>query len=165
MSDKIGLCLWFDGQAEDAANFYVSTFRACGQPAEITRTLRHGEAGPGTPGTVLAVEFVLAGQTVMALNGGPQYKVSPAISLMVDCADQAEVDRFWDALTRGGAPVQCGWLTDRFGVSWQIVPTGLVGMLCDPDPAKAARAMRAMMSMVKFDIAAIEAAHAGRTPA
>ena len=159
---KIAPCLWFDGQAEEAANFYVSTFRACGQDAAIGEILRWGDVGPGPKGSVLTVEFTLAGQDFVALNGGPQYSFTPAISMMVNCADQGEVDRFWDRLGEGGTPVQCGWLTDRFGVSWQVAPTELLAMLRDPDLARSGRAMQAMMGMVKLDLAALRAAYEGR---
>jgi predicted 3-demethylubiquinone-9 3-methyltransferase (glyoxalase superfamily) len=158
---KLALCLWFDGRAEEAAAFYVATFRACGQPASLGRVMRQGEVGPGKLGSVIAVEFTLAGQPMMALNGGPQFSFSPAISLFVRCNDQAEVDRFWERLSEGGAPVQCGWLTDRFGVSWQIVPTMLLDLLHDSDVERRDRVMQAMMPMTKLDIAALQRAHEG----
>ncbi|MES2102336.1 MAG: VOC family protein [Pseudomonadota bacterium] len=151
-------CLWFDGRAEEAMNFYMGIF----PDARMTDVLRWGDAGPGPKGSVLTCTFELAGQTFMALNGGPQYQFTPAISLVVNCATQAEVDRYWDALLAGGGtPVQCGWITDRFGVSWQIVPEQLPRLLQDKDPARADRAMNAMMQMVKLDIAALERAVAG----
>jgi predicted 3-demethylubiquinone-9 3-methyltransferase (glyoxalase superfamily) len=155
---KIALCLWFDGRAEEAAEFYVSTFRDCGQEAAIGDVVRYSEAGPGPRGSVLTVTFTLAGQDFFALNGGPRFTFSPALSLTVKCADQAEVDRFWERLSDGGATGQCGWLTDRFGVSWQVVPTALGDMLQDPDPARAARVMQALLQMTKLDVKALEKA-------
>ena len=155
---KISPCLWFDGKAEEAANFYVSLF----PDSKITRILRHGDAGPGPKGTVLLVEFTLAGNTYQALNGGPQHQFTEAISLSVDCKDQAEVDKYWDALLKdGGKPVACSWLKDKYGLSWQIVPRRLIDLLNDSDAAKAARVMKAMMQMVKIDVAAIEKAANG----
>ena len=155
---KISPCLWFDGAAEEAANFYVSLL----PDSRIVHVLHNGADGrAGKAGSVLFVEFILAGQSFQALNGGADFPHSHAISFSIDCADQAEVDRLWAALGDGGEPVQCGWIKDRFGVSWQIVPSVLPRLLADPDPAKAARAMQAMMGMAKFDIAALEAAHRG----
>lgn len=155
---KIAPCLWFNGEAEDAANLYVSLFA----DAAITALSRYGEGAPFPAGTALMVEFTLAGQRFQALNGGPQFPHSEAISLSVNCADQAEVDYFWNGLIAdGGAPGQCGWLKDRFGVSWQIVPTALGEILTRSDQAGCARAMAAMMTMTKLDIAALEAAYAG----
>ncbi|MET0519747.1 MAG: VOC family protein [Burkholderiaceae bacterium] len=156
--DKISPCLWFDGQAEAAVDFYLKLFK---DRSRLLRTLRWGEHGHGVPGSVLTLEFELAGRSYIALNGGPQYKFTPAVSLSIDCADQAEVDRCWDALCDGGQPVQCGWLTDRFGLSWQVVPRQLPELLRDPDPARAGRAMQAMMGMVKLDIAALQRAADG----
>jgi predicted 3-demethylubiquinone-9 3-methyltransferase (glyoxalase superfamily) len=156
---KLTTCLWFDDQAEEAANFYVATFKACGQDAALGRTLRYSEAGPRPAGSVLTVEFRLAGQPFVALNGGPDYTFSPAVSLMVNCADQAEVDRFWDKLLEGGEPIQCGWLKDRFGFCWQILPTALWEMHHDADPAAATRVMRAMFKMQKLDLATLQAAY------
>jgi predicted 3-demethylubiquinone-9 3-methyltransferase (glyoxalase superfamily) len=156
---KIKPCLWYDGQAGEAAAFYVATFKACGQPAVIK-----GEVGTdGKPvGNPMVVEFTLAGQDFMGLNGGPHYKFSPAISMFVSCADQAEVDRFWDALTAdGGEPGRCGWLTDRFGVSWQIVPEQLGKLMGGPDRAGAGRAAQAMMKMNKLDVATLQKAYDG----
>ncbi len=152
----VATCLWFDGQAEEAARFYVSAFRALGREAAVGDILRHGDAGPGPKGGVLTVTFTLDGQEFIALNGGPHFTFSPAISLFVKCAGQAEVDGFWERLSEGGRTERCGWLTDRFGVSWQIVPTALGEMLRDPDPARAGRVMRAM---TKFDIAALQQAY------
>lgn len=155
---KIHPCLWFDGQAEEAMNFYLGIFDG----AKMTDVLRWGNVGPGPKGSLLTCTFELGGQQFTALNGGPQYKFTPAISLSVDCDSQAEVDRYWNALLAdGGQPVQCGWLTDRFGVSWQIVPSALGRYLRDDDAAKADRVMAAMMQMVKLDIAALEKAYDG----
>ncbi len=152
---KISPCLWFNGQAEAAANFYVALIA----DSAILSVSRYGEGAPFPAGTALMVEFALAGATYQALNGGPQYAHSEAISLSVSCDDQAEVDRIWDALTAGGgAEGQCGWCKDRFGISWQVVPAGLGGLLSDPDPGRAGRAMQAMMGMSKLDLAAMRAA-------
>jgi len=159
---KIATCLWFDHQAEAAANFYVSTFTACGQHAALGDVMHYGKSGPQPKGTVLTVTFTLADQELIALNGGPHFTFSPAISLFVKCADQAEVDRFWERLSDGGATNQCGWLTDRFGVSWQIVPVVLGDMLRDVDPAKADRVMQALLQMTKLDIAALKKAYEGK---
>ncbi|MFF5768935.1 VOC family protein [Streptomyces californicus] len=149
---KITPCLWFDGQAEEAAEHYVAIF---GGDSRILDTTYYSEAGPGETGSVLTVDFRLAGQDYMGLNGGPQFPFTEAISLSVDCADQAEVDRFWDALSEGGETGQCGWLKDRYGVSWQIVPNELPKLLADPDRAKADRTMKAMLGMTKLDIQAL----------
>ncbi|MDQ0986427.1 VOC family protein [Streptomyces sp. V2I9] len=149
---KITPCLWYDGQALEAAEHYVTIF---GGDSRILGTTSYGESGPGETGSVLTVDFRLAGQDYMGLNGGPQFPFTEAISLSVDCADQAEVDRFWDALSEGGETGQCGWLKDRYGVSWQIVPNELPRLLADPDPAKADRTMKAMLAMTKLDIQAL----------
>jgi predicted 3-demethylubiquinone-9 3-methyltransferase (glyoxalase superfamily) len=154
---KIAPCLWFDGNAEEAAHFYTSVF----SDSRIATTMHHTSAGPGTKGEVLAITFEIEGQEFMALNGGPQYSFTPAISLMVHCSSQEEVDRYWSKLLDGGEAVQCGWLTDRYGVSWQIAPDKLLQMLRDPDDAKASRVMQAMMKMVKLDIAELERAYHG----
>lgn len=155
---KISPCLWFSGNAEEAANFYISLL----PDSRILRVQRNPIDGPsGGAGTVLIVEFTLAGQTFLALNGGVEFPHSHAVSFSVDCADQAEVDRLWALLGDGGEPVQCGWIKDRFGISWQIVPSALPKLLADPDPAKSARVMAALMDMVKLDIAGLEAAHRG----
>ncbi|MGI9170514.1 MAG: VOC family protein [Caulobacteraceae bacterium] len=154
---KITPCLWFDGKAEEAANFYVSIFA----DSKITGVTRYGEAGPGAAGTVLTVTFQLAGQDYIALNGGPQYKFTPALSLSVTCQTQDEVDRYWEKLTAGGEAVQCGWLTDRYGVSWQIVPAALPRLLGGADGEKSKKAMNAMLKMKKLDIAALERAAEG----
>ncbi|MEU3715707.1 VOC family protein [Streptomyces californicus] len=149
---KITPCLWFDGQAQEAAEHYVAIF---GGDSRILDTTYYSEAGPGETGSVLTVDFRLAGQDYMGLNGGPQFPFTEAISLSVDCADQAEVDRLWDALSEGGETGQCGWLKDRYGVSWQIVPNELPKLLADPDRAKADRTMKAMLGMTKLDIQAL----------
>ncbi len=148
--------LWFDGQAEEAANLYVSLF----ENSKVLSVARYGEAGPGPAGTAMLVNFELDGRPFIALNGGPQYKFTEAISFTISCKIQAEVDRFWDALTEGGEESQCGWLKDRFGLSWQVIPECLGRLMGDPDPKKAGRVMRAMFKMKKMDIAALEAAHA-----
>jgi predicted 3-demethylubiquinone-9 3-methyltransferase (glyoxalase superfamily) len=156
---KIAPCLWFDGEAEEAVNFYVSLLPS----SRIDSVQKNGTDGPaGKAGTVLAVAFTLAGQRFLALNGGTRFEYTPAISFQVDCADQTEVDRLWNRLSDGGSTGRCGWLKDRYGVSWQIVPTVLTKLLGDRDPTKAQRVMRAMLQMNKLDIAGLEAAHAGR---
>jgi predicted 3-demethylubiquinone-9 3-methyltransferase (glyoxalase superfamily) len=153
---KIFPCLWFDGRAEEAMNFYLSVFKN----AKVTDVLRWGDTGPGVKGSVLTCTFELEGQTFTALNGGPQYAFTPAISLVVPCDTQAEVDGYWARLLDGGQAQQCGWVTDRFGVSWQIVPRVLFTLLNNPDAAKANRVMAAMMEMGKLDIAGLEQAAA-----
>jgi predicted 3-demethylubiquinone-9 3-methyltransferase (glyoxalase superfamily) len=155
---KITPCLWFDGQAEEAANFYVSIFRN----SKAGQILRWGKEAPDKQGNVLLVTFELDGQTYQALNGGPEFHFTEAISLSIDCKDQEEVDYFWEKLTAdGGKEVQCSWLKDKFGVSWQVVPEILPRLLNDPDKDKAARVMLAMMDMVKIDVAKLEAAARG----
>ena len=155
---KIAPCLWFDGEAEEAARFYVSLL----PNSRIDHVQKNVTDSPaGKAGSVLIVKFTLAGQGFLALNGGTRFEHTPAISFQVDCADQAEVDRLWDGLSAGGAVERCGWLRDRYGVSWQIVPSVLPQLLGDPDPAKAQRVMQAMLQMVKLDIAGLKAAHAG----
>ena len=151
---KITPFLWFDTQAEEAANFYISIF----PNSKIVRTMRNNASAPGDTGAILTVDLVLDGQPVTFLNGGPHFKFSDAFSFVVHCADQAEVDRYWDALIEGGEPSQCGWLKDKFGFSWQITPDILLELMRDPDPAKAARVAAAMMTMVKIDIAKLKAA-------
>jgi predicted 3-demethylubiquinone-9 3-methyltransferase (glyoxalase superfamily) len=151
-------CLWFDTEAEEAANFYAGIFK----DSTIGRVHRYNEAGPGTPGSVMLVDFELNGQKFSALNGGPQFKFNEAISIVVPCADQAEVDYYWSSLIDGGGRESvCGWLTDKYGLCWQIVPSVFFDMVADSDQAKAARVMQAMMGMAKFDIAALERAYAG----
>ena len=156
---KIAPCLWFDGEAEEAAEFYVSLL----PNSRIDQVQRNVTDGPaGKTGTVLAVAFTLAGQRFLALNGGTRFEYTPAISFQVDCADQAEVDRLWHALSDGGSAERCGWVRDRYGVSWQIVPTVLPKLLGDRDTAKAHRVMQAMLQTGKLDIARLEAGHAGQ---
>jgi predicted 3-demethylubiquinone-9 3-methyltransferase (glyoxalase superfamily) len=151
-------CLWFDGRAEEAANYYVSVFKE----AKLGDVFRATEAGPGEPGSVVTVEFELNGQKFVGLNGGPQFTFTEAISFQIPCADQDEVDYYWNRLTEdGGEPGPCGWVRDRFGVSWQVIPTVLTELMSDPDPAKAARATAAMLSMGKLDIAALRKAADG----
>jgi predicted 3-demethylubiquinone-9 3-methyltransferase (glyoxalase superfamily) len=147
--------LWFNDQAEEAMNFYVSVFRN----SKVVSITRYGEAGPGAAGTVMTAAFVLDGQEFVALNGGPQFSFSPAISFVVNCTTQAEVDELWAKLSADGREVQCGWLEDRYGLSWQIVPTVLIEMLNDADPLKSQRVMQAMLQMVKIDIAALRRAY------
>ena len=157
--DKITPCLWFDGQAEEAATFYASLL-----PDSRVDTVTRAPADypAGKAGDVLTVEFTLAGRSFMAMNGGPQFKFDEAISFSMDCEDQAEVDRLWEALIAdGGAPVACGWLKDRFGLSWQVIPRALPRMLKDADGARAKRVMEAMMDMVKIDVAGLERAYRG----
>jgi predicted 3-demethylubiquinone-9 3-methyltransferase (glyoxalase superfamily) len=149
--------LWFDTQGKDAADFYVSVF----PNSNITNITHYNEAVPDRAGTVLTVEFVLDRQEYIAINGGPQFTFDEAISLLVNCADQAEVDYYWDKLSEGGEEGQCGWLTDKFGLSWQVAPAGMVEALNDPDPARAERAMTAMLGMKKLDLAALKAAADG----
>jgi len=154
---KITPFLWFDGQAEEAANFYTSVFK----DSKILNIARYGEAGPGPKGTVMMATFQLEGQKFMALNGGPHYTISPAISFFVDCETQAEVDELWEKLTAGGSEVQCGWLKDKFGVSWQIIPRALMELMQDKDPAKSQRVFQAMLQMTKIDVEALRRAHRG----
>ena len=147
--------LWFDTQAEEAARFYVSIFAN----SRILSTTRYGEAGPGPRGSVMTVRFELDGQELIALNGGPHFKFNEAISLSVDCKTQEEVDEFWEKLSRGGQEGPCGWLKDRYGLSWQINPSILGELLADPDPAKSKRVMEAMLKMKKIDIAGLRKAY------
>jgi predicted 3-demethylubiquinone-9 3-methyltransferase (glyoxalase superfamily) len=160
---KISPCLWFDGEAEQAAKFYVSLL----PDSRIEKVQKNNVDSPaGKAGSVLVVEFALAGQRFMALNGGTRFEYTPAVSFKIDCVDQAEVDRLWDALLAGGGQAErCGWLRDRYGVSWQIVPTALVQYLGGPDPAGAQRAMAAMLQMVKLDIAGLKRAYEGKSAA
>ena len=159
MTDRaLVTCLWFDTQAEEAATFYTGVFKQ----AKLGAIHRHTEAGPGPAGSVLLVEFELNGQKFSALNGGPQFTFNEAISIMVPCADQAEVDYYWDRLSDGGQEIACGWLKDRYGLCWQIVPAVFFEMLGDPDSAKVTRVTQAMMGMTKFDVAGLEKAYAGQ---
>jgi predicted 3-demethylubiquinone-9 3-methyltransferase (glyoxalase superfamily) len=155
MPTKISPCLWFDSQAEEAAKFYTSIF----PKSKILRTVRNPEGARGPAGAVLTVEFELDGQRFTGLNGGPDFQFTEAISFVVHCETQKEVDSYWDALLAGGTPSQCGWLKDQYGVSWQIVPTVLPELLGDPDPRKAQRVMEAMLKMIKLDIEALKKAH------
>jgi len=149
--------LWFDTQGKEAAEFYVSVF----PNSEITNVTYYGEAGPRAAGTVLTVDFVLDGQQYTAINGGPEFTFDEAISLLINCADQAEVDYYWTTLSDGGEESQCGWLKDRFGLSWQVVPAGMEELLGDPDDERGQRAMKAMLGMKKLDLAALQAAADG----
>jgi predicted 3-demethylubiquinone-9 3-methyltransferase (glyoxalase superfamily) len=155
---KITPCLWFDNNAEEAVNHYLSIFKN----SKIGQILRCGEAGPGPKGSILTMTFQLEGQEFMALNGGPVFKFNEAISLSVDCKTQAEVDELWEKLSEGGQKSQCGWLKDKFGLSWQVVPSALIKMLQDKDAAKSARVMSAMMQMNKLDIAKLQQAFDGQ---
>jgi len=146
--------LWFDTQSLEAAEFYVSVF----PNSKITNVTHFGDAGPRPAGMVLTVDFELDGQQYTAINGGPEFTFNSAISLFISCADQAEVDYYWAKLTDGGAEVQCGWLTDRYGLSWQVCPVGMLELLNDPDPDRSQRAMKAMLGMKKLDLAALQAA-------
>ncbi len=152
---KITPFLWFDNQAEEAINLYVSVFKN----SKILSVSHYGEAGPGPAGAVMTATFQLEGQEFMALNGGPDHKFTEAISLFVDCKTQAEVDELWEKLSEGGEQGPCGWLKDRFGLSWQIVPSILGELLDDPDPVKSQRVMQAMLQMSKIDIADLKAAY------
>jgi predicted 3-demethylubiquinone-9 3-methyltransferase (glyoxalase superfamily) len=157
--DSFTTCLWFDTEGEAAANFYTSVFSG----SRIGRVTRYTEAGPGPAGSVMVVEFELNGQKFIALNGGPvNAHFTEAISFQVPCADQAEVDYYWERLSDGGQEDACGWVKDRYGLSWQVVPTVLANMMSDPDPAKVRRAMAAMFTMKKLDIAALQKAYAGQ---
>lgn len=157
---KITPFLWFDGNAEEAAKFYVSVFKK----GKIRRITRYTEGSPAPAGSVMTVEFTMLGQEFMALNGGPAHRFNEAISFVVHCKTQREVDSYWRKLTVGGGkPVACGWLTDKYGLSWQIVPTVLIDLLASKDRAKAARVMQAMMQMTKLDIKALKAAAARRS--
>jgi predicted 3-demethylubiquinone-9 3-methyltransferase (glyoxalase superfamily) len=155
---KITTFLWFDSNAEEAMNHYVSIFKN----SKIVNLTRYGEAGPGPAGKVMVGTFQIEGQEFAALNGGPQFKFTEAISLVVNCESQEEVDDLWAKLSAGGAPGQCGWLKDKFGLSWQIVPRVLVELIQDPDPEKSKRVMQAMMQMTKIDIAGLQRAHRAR---
>jgi predicted 3-demethylubiquinone-9 3-methyltransferase (glyoxalase superfamily) len=155
---KISPFLWFDDQAEEAANFYVSIFKN----SWIQSVSRYAEGSPGEPGTAMSVSFTLDGLEFQALNGGPQFSFTEATSFFVSAAGQEEIDHLWEKLTSdGGEPGQCGWLKDRYGLSWQIVPPVLGELLGDPDPDKASRVMQAMLAMGKIDIAALQTAHDG----
>ena len=155
---KITPFLWFNDQAEEAMTFYTSIFKN----SKKGQVRRYGEAGPGPAGSAMSAEFELDGQAFIALNGGPHFSFTPAVSFFVNCESQAEVDDFWEKLCAGGGkPQQCGWLTDKYGLSWQVVPSALGKMLQDKDPKKSASVMKAMMQMVKIDIGGLERAYAG----
>ena len=149
--------LWFDDKAEEAANFYVSVFKN----SKIGSVARYGDAGPGPKGSVMTVSFELEGQEFIALNGGPLYTFTPAISFFVDCKTQQEVDELWDKLTAGGGEVECGWLRDKYGLSWQIIPTALLELMQDKDPVKSQRVFKAMLQMTKIDIEGLQRAYRG----
>ena len=155
--DRITPCLWFDTEAEDAAEFYTSVF----PNSRIVHVSHYGSAGPRPEGMVMEVEFELDGRSFLALNGGPDFRFTEAISLQADCEDQAEVDRLWETLSEGGEEGPCGWLKDRYGVSWQIVPSRMYELIADPDPERAQRAVAAMLQMGKLDIAELERAADG----
>lgn len=152
---KITPFLWFDHQAEEAANFYTAIFK----DSKIGTVARYGDEGPGEKGTVMTVTFQLQGQEFMALNGGPEFAFSPAISFFVNCETQEEVDELWEKLSEGGETQPCGWLRDQFGVTWQIVPTALGELMSDPDAEKVRRVVKAMLQMSKLDIAALRRAY------
>jgi predicted 3-demethylubiquinone-9 3-methyltransferase (glyoxalase superfamily) len=154
-------CLWFDGQAEEAANHYTSIF----EDSKLGKVDRYSEAGPGSPGTALTVQFELNGQKFVGLNGGPQFTFNEAVSFQIFCEDQAEVDYYWENLSAGGEESMCGWVKDKFGVSWQVIPVVLPDMLGDADPEKAGRTMEAMLGMGKLDIAGLERAYGGERAA
>ena len=149
--------LWFDTEAEEAAEFYTSVFKN----SRIVHVARYTEAGPRPAGMVMTVEFELDGQRFIGINGGPEFKFDEAISLMINCETQEEIDYYWERLTDGGAESQCGWLKDRYGLSWQVVPTGMDEVFADPDPERARRAMEALLKMRKLDIAALRSAADG----
>jgi predicted 3-demethylubiquinone-9 3-methyltransferase (glyoxalase superfamily) len=154
---KIVPFLWFNDEAEEAVNFYVSLF----PNSRVTSTSRYGDAGPGPKGSVMSATFQLDGQEFYALNGGPHYKFTPAISMFINCESQGEVDDLWEKLSAGGRKDRCGWLQDRFGLSWQVIPKALGEMLRDKDPQKSKRVMQAMMQMDKIDIAKLKQAYNG----
>lgn len=159
MTDKaLTTCLWFDSNGEEAANFYTTVFK----DSKIGRISRYPEGAPRPAGEVMTIEFELNGQKFVALNGGPEFKFTEAISFQIPCDTQEEVDYYWNKLTEGGGQESvCGWLKDKFGLSWQVVPTILTDLISDPDPVKAARTTEAMMAMAKLDIAALQKAYAG----
>lgn len=158
MSGEIVTCLWFDGKAQEAAEFYLSVFK----DGSIGRVAHYNDAGPGEPGSVMVVEFTVNGQKFVGLNGGSEFTFNEAVSFQVPCADQAEADYYWAKLTEGGEEGPCGWLRDRFGLSWQVFPSEVLDLVTDPDPAKAKRATEAMYQMKKIDLETIRKAHAGQ---
>jgi predicted 3-demethylubiquinone-9 3-methyltransferase (glyoxalase superfamily) len=155
---KITPFLWFDGNAEEAMNFYTSIFKN----SKIGRVGRYGDAGPGPKGSVMTGTFQIEGQEFMVLNGGPMFKFTPAISFLVNCETQEEVDELWEKLSAGGELMQCGWLKDKFGVTWQIIPKALGELLGDSDPQKSQRVMKAMMKMIKIDVQGLRRAYEGK---
>jgi predicted 3-demethylubiquinone-9 3-methyltransferase (glyoxalase superfamily) len=157
MQQKITPNLWFDTEAEEAADFYTSIFKN----SRIVHVARYTEAGPRPAGTVMIVEFELDGQRFVAINGGPHFKFDEAVSFQITCETQDEVDHYWERLTAAGSEGQCGWLKDRYGLSWQVTPTGMEELFADPDPRRAERAMGAMLKMSKLDIAALRSAADG----
>jgi predicted 3-demethylubiquinone-9 3-methyltransferase (glyoxalase superfamily) len=157
MLQRITPNLWFDTEAEEAAEFYTSVFKN----SRIVHVAHYTEAGPRPAGTVMTVEFELDGQRFIGINGGPQFKFDEAVSFMISCETQDELDYYWERLTEGGEESQCGWLKDRYGLSWQVVPTGMEELFSDPDPERARRAMQAMLGMRKLDIAALRSAADG----
>jgi predicted 3-demethylubiquinone-9 3-methyltransferase (glyoxalase superfamily) len=157
MQQRITPNLWFDTEAEEAAAFYISVFKS----SRIVNVTHYTAAGPRPAGTVMTVEFELDGQRFVGINGGPEFTFSEAVSFQINCEDQAEIDYYWERLTDGGEEGPCGWLKDRFGLSWQVVPTGMDELFADPDPAKAERAMQAMFGMRKLDVAALRSAAEG----
>jgi predicted 3-demethylubiquinone-9 3-methyltransferase (glyoxalase superfamily) len=160
MEQKITPFLWFDGRAEEAAEFYVSVFNTVrpSADAKVLDVSRYGEGGPGEPGSAMTVSFEVDGLRFVGLNGGPQHSFTEAVSFSVSCETQEEVDGFWSALTEGGEESMCGWLRDRYGLSWQIIPNRLMELLGDPDPERAQRATQAMLQMRKIDVAELERA-------
>jgi predicted 3-demethylubiquinone-9 3-methyltransferase (glyoxalase superfamily) len=157
MEQKIVPNLWFDTEAEEAANFYVSVFKK----SRVVNVLHYNEAGPRDAGTVMTVEFELDGQRFVGINGGPEFKFDEAVSFEIKCGDQAEIDYYWERLTEGGEESQCGWLKDRYGLSWQVVPTGMEELFTDPDSERGQRAMEAMLQMGKIDLGALQRAADG----
>jgi predicted 3-demethylubiquinone-9 3-methyltransferase (glyoxalase superfamily) len=153
-TQKITPCLWYDFKAEEAVAHYLSIFKS----GKILSTTRYGEAGPGPKGAVLTILFEIEGQEFLALNGSPQFEFTPALSLIVNCDDQSEVDALWEKLSEGGAPGQCGWLTDKYGVSWQIVPRALLALLTNGEPARVDRVMKAVMPMKKLNLEELQQA-------
>jgi predicted 3-demethylubiquinone-9 3-methyltransferase (glyoxalase superfamily) len=154
---KITPFLWFNDNAEEAMNFYISVFK----DSKVKKISRYGDAGPGPKGSVMVCAFELNGQEFLALNGGPHYKLNPAVSFVIDCETQEEVDYYWDKLSEGGKEIQCGWLEDKFGLSWQVVPTILEKLIQGEDSEKSKRAMEAMMKMIKLDIEGLKRAYEG----
>jgi predicted 3-demethylubiquinone-9 3-methyltransferase (glyoxalase superfamily) len=157
MQSKIVPNLWFDTEAEEAAEFYISVFK----DSRIVNKTHYTEAGPREAGMVMTVEYELDGQRFVGINGGPEFKFSEAVSFQITCEDQEEVDYYWERLSEGGKEGPCGWLSDRYGLSWQVVPTGMDELFADPDPERARRAMEAMLKMTKLDIAALREAADG----